>query len=92
VIQVVERVRNVDLIGLEEGVQRLACRQAQQTTQFRLREPPQPKLLDRERLQNAAGQIADGPKSGRQIVGNVNGHVHRDIFTGTSAQGQKHMV
>ncbi len=46
-IQVIGRKRKVDLMGLEQGVQRLRRRQPEQTTQFPLREPPQSKFLDR---------------------------------------------
>jgi hypothetical protein len=37
-IQVVDRIRDVDLMSLEEGVQRLTRRQSEQMAQFRLRE------------------------------------------------------
>src|SRR5229473_7392143 len=82
VLEVIERIRHVDIMGLEEHIQRLSRREPKQPTQFRLRETPQPELLDCERLQHSAWQIARGPKARREIVGNVNGHVHARILWG----------
>ena len=82
VIQVVKRVRGKEAMGLEESVQRWSCPEAEQTTQFRLREVPQSKLLNRQCLQNAAWQVARSSKAGREIVWNMNGYVHDRILRG----------
>jgi len=82
VLEVIERIRHVDIMGLEEHIQRLSRREPKQPTQFRPRETPQPELLDCERLQHSAWQIARSPKAGREIVRNANGHVHARILWG----------
>ena len=60
-IQVVDGIRYVDLVRLEERVQCLTCLQSEQTAQLRLRETAQPELLDSKRFQDPARQIAGGP-------------------------------
>ena len=81
-IQIVERIRGIEVMGLQECIQRLSCPESEQTTQFRLRETPQPELLDRERLQHAARQVDCIPKAAREIIGNMNGYVHGRILGG----------
>jgi hypothetical protein len=80
VIEVVERIRGVQIMSLEERIQRLSCPESEQVTQFRLREAPQSELFDRKRLQRTARQLARRPEAVREIVGNMNGHVHDRIL------------
>jgi hypothetical protein len=88
-VQVIHRKRKVDLMGLEHLVQCLARRQSEQTAQFRLREPAQSKLLDRQGFQDAPGQVAGSPKPDREVIGDVNGYIHGNDFTGAHIDSQK---
>jgi len=81
-IQVIDRKRKIDLMGLEQGVQSLGRRQPEQPTQFPLREPPQPKFFDRQGFKHASRQVAGSPKPVREIIGNVNGYIHAFILPG----------
>ena len=79
-IQVTDRKRKIDLVGLEQCIQGLGRRQPEQTTQFPLREPPQSKFLDAQRFKDASRQVASSPKPGRKIVGDMNGYIHPIIL------------
>jgi hypothetical protein len=80
VIKVIDRIWNIDLVGFEEGIERLTRWQPEQAAQFGLRQSSCSELLDGQRLEGTARKIAAGSKTGRQIVGNMNGHVHGDNF------------
>jgi hypothetical protein len=84
VLEVIDRIRHVNVMSLEKRVQGLSRRESKQPTQFRLRETPQSELLDCERLKHSARQIPRSSKAGREIIRNVNGHVHGCAFYGAA--------
>jgi hypothetical protein len=74
-LQVFECICHVNIVGLKEGIQRLSSCESEKATQFPQPKMSLPKLFHGECLKDAARQVR-GPKTSRDIIGNVNRHVH----------------
>ncbi len=79
-LEIVQGIGAVDAMLLEEVVQGVSGRESKQPAQLRMSEVAETKFVDRERFQHTAWQITCCAKAAREIVGNLNDHVHIEIL------------